>query len=333
MSIGNRLVRTLLPALALGLFGCDTPKEGKEKAAASERLILCSFQPMYVATLNIAAGVPGVKVENMAGPQTGCLHDYQLTPKDMARLEKASLFVANGAGMESFLEDLLKSRKDLGVVEASRGIELLPEHSEPEGHESHEEHGHEEHGKKKDHGHEAEGHEHGAAGNPHVWVSVTGAIAQARNITEQLAALDTANAALYRKNGARYVASLDSLRLRMHAALDSIPSRDIITFHEAFPYFAKEFGLRIVDVIQREPGSEPNAAELAATVKTVKSRKVKALFAEPQYPAKAAQAVARETGIPVRILDPAVNGSDDPRSYIRAMDANLLVLREALGAK
>lgn len=325
MPVRSILARASLSTLLLVLSGCNA---AKDKASAPEKLILCSFQPMYVATLNIAAGVPGVRVENMAGPQTGCLHDYQLSPKDMARLEKASFFVANGAGMESFLEDLLKSRKDLVVVEASRGIELLPEHSEPQGHD---EHGHKEHA-AKEHGHEENAHENGA-GNPHVWVSVSGAIAQARNITEQLAALDTANAALYRANGARYVASLDSLKARMHAALDSLPSRDIITFHEAFPYFAKEFGLRIVDVIEREPGSEPSAAELAATVKTVRSRKVRALFAEPQYPAKAAQAVARETGIPVRTLDPAVSGSDDPRSYIRAMDANLLVLREALGAK
>lgn len=298
--LNNLLFASLATLLLLGgPIGC---RQKPASETSPNRLVLCSFQPMYVATLNIAAGVPGVKVENMAGPQTGCLHDYQLTPKDMARIETASIFVANGAGMEHFLQDVLKSRKDLPVVDASRGIELIK-------------------------GTGAEGD------NPHVWVSVTGAIAQAKNITEQLALLDTANAAIYRANGARYVAGLDSLRLRMHAALDSIPSRDIITFHEAFPYFAKEFGLRIVDVIQREPGSEPSATELAATVRTVRTRKVKALFAEPQYPAKAAQAVARETGIPVRILDPAVSGSDDPRSYIRAMDANLQVLREALGAK
>ena len=298
MSVLSFFVRILSVALALGISGCRP----QAKVQVPAKLILCSFQPMYVAALNIAAGVPGVKVENMAGPQVGCLHDYQLTPKDMARIEVASIFVANGGGMERFLQDVLKSRKDLPVVDASRGIELIM-------------------------GTGAEGD------NPHVWVSVSGAIAQARNIAEQFAALDTAHAALYRANGGRYAASLDSLRVRMHAALDAAPSRDIITFHEAFPYFAKEFGLTIVDVIEREPGSEPSAAELAATVRTVKARKVKALFAEPQYAAKAADAVARETGIPVRTLDPAVSGSDDPRSYIRAMDANLLVLRQALGTK
>lgn len=319
MPIRKSFLHALIPALLLGLSGCDA---SKDKASAPERLILCSFHPVYVATLNIAAGVPGVRVENMAGPQTGCLHDYQLKPKDMARIETASIFVANGAGMESFLQDALLSRRGIGLVDASRGIELIPEGAEV-GHEGHE------HGKGEDH---AKEHGHGP-GNPHVWVSVSGAIAQARSIATQLAALDTAHASLYQANAARYVASLDSLKHRMHAALDSLPSREIITFHEAFPYFAREFKLDIVAVIEREPGSEPSAAELAATVATVRKHKVKALFAEPQYPAKAAQAVARETGIPVRTLDPAVSGSEDPRSYIAAMDANLAVLREALGRK
>jgi len=86
-------------------------------------------------------------------------------------------------------------------------------------------------------------------------------------------------------------------------------------------------------VIEREPGSEPSAAELARTVEIVKSHKVKALFAEPQYPAKAARTVARETGIPVRTLDPAVSGPLAPDAYLKAMERNLAVLREALSQK
>jgi zinc transport system substrate-binding protein len=119
----------------------------------------------------------------------------------------------------------------------------------------------------------------------------------------------------------------------MHQALDGLPVREIVTFHEAFPYFASEFGLRIAAVVEREPGSEPSAAELARTVEIVRKSGAKAVFAEPQYPAKAAQAVAREAGVRVSVLDPAVDGAEDPGSYIRTMDANLAVLREALSAR
>ena len=87
-------------------------------------------------------------------------------------------------------------------------------------------------------------------------------------------------------------------------------------------------------VIEREPGSEPSAGELASTIRTVRESKVKALFAEPQYPAKSAEVIRRETGVPVRILDPAVNGPREPaqarETYLRTMENNLKVLKEAL---
>lgn len=283
--------------LAISLCGCRDAH-----SRAKERTILCSFHPMYVAARNVARGVPGVRVENMTTPQTGCLHDYQLTPADMRRIEDAWVFVANGGGMESFLSDIVQRRADLHVVDASRGIAFI----------------------------RGDGDE---GDNPHVWVSVSGAIRQARNIAEQLSAIDPEHAPLYRENGERYAARLDSLRARMHKALDGLPVREIATFHEAFPYFASEFGLRIAAVVEREPGSEPSAAELARTVEIVRKSGAEAVFAEPQYPAKAAQAVAREAGVRVRILDPAVSGPDDPDSYIRTMDANLAILREALSGK
>lgn len=289
----KRAICPLLAGLSLFLAGCKPPEAVKEKT------VLCSFYPMYIATLNIAQGVPGIKVEDMTGPQTGCLHDYQLTPRDMERLETSWAFVANGGGMESFLGDVARRQPNLHVIEASRGIPLI-----------------------KGDGEEGD--------NPHVWVSISGAMAQVQNISEQLAAADTAHAALYRGNAKRYLARLDSLRQRMHRELDTLPGREIITFHEAFPYFAREFGLKIAAVIEREPGSEPSAAELGRTVEIVRSHKVRALFAEPQYPAKAAQAIARETGVPVRTLDPAASGPLDPDAYLKAMEKNLAVLRQAL---
>jgi zinc transport system substrate-binding protein len=170
--------------------------------------------------------------------------------------------------------------------------------------------------------------------NPHIWVSISGAIQQVENIAAALAKADPAHAEEYRKNAAAYVAKLEALRTTMHAALDGLKHRDIITFHEAFPYFASEFDLNIAGVIEREPGSEPNARELAETIELVKKQKVHALFAEPQYPAKSASIIERETGVPVSVLDPVVTGPRDPASardaYLAAMRKNLDVLKKAL---
>jgi zinc transport system substrate-binding protein len=267
------------------------------RAASKPVRITASFYPMYIATINVTKGIPGVEVRNLTKPMTGCLHDYSCTTDDMKQLAKTDIFVVNGAGMESFLDKVIKQLPNIRIVNASDGIELIKD---------------------------AEG------GNPHVWVSVSLHIKQVRNIASQLAKADPQHAKEYGSNAAAYVAKLEKLRKEMHEGLKGLKTRDIITFHEAFPYFAKEFGLRIAAVIEREPGSEPNAKELAQTITIVKKAKVKALFAEPQYPAKAAQTIARETGAKLYVLDPAVTGPMKDDAYIQIMAKNLGELRKAL---
>ncbi len=272
------------------------------QAKLGKRLtIVTSFYPMYVETINVTRDVKGVKVINMTKPQAGCLHDYQLTPNDLKTLEKAGVFVVNGAGMEAFLGKVITQMPKLKIVEASRGIPLIR-------------------------GDNDEGD------NPHVWVSVSNAIRQVKNIGEQLAKIDPANGPQYRKNAAVYIKKLQALKGKMHQGLDGVKNRNIITFHEAFPYFAQEFNLQIIAVIEREPGSEPSARELARTIVTIKKANVKGIFAEPQYPAKAAEVIAKETGIKVSVLDPAVTGeaNGDRNAYLKIMEKNLKSLQEAL---
>ncbi len=297
----------LVCLLAVSVFsGCEKTADNNQTAAttaasAGSLTILTSFYPMYVSTVNVAKDIAGVTVINMTKPQTGCLHDYQMTPGDLVTLEDADAFVVNGAGMESFLSDVIAQQKDLKIIEASKSIDLL----------------------KDDSGEE----------NAHVWVSITNAITQVRNIAEQLAAIDTANTEKYRSNADAYIAKLTALRTKMHASLDPLENRDIITFHEAFPYFAKEFNLNIVAVIEREPGTTPTPVELKETIAIVKNTKVKALFAEPQYSGSAAQTIANETGAKVYSLDPGVTGEADSGaydSYINMMESNLTSLIEAL---
>jgi putative adhesion lipoprotein len=289
----------LIIALCLLLTGCggtNTAGGGKDGSFH----IVTSFYPMYIATLNITQGIDGVTVTNMTKPQTGCLHDYQLMTEDMKTLEKADAFVINGAGMESFLDKVIKQQKSLKVIDASKGIDLLKDGDEE---------------------------------NPHVWLSVTDAIAQVKNIAEQLKAADPKHADAYEKNAAAYIKKLEALKTEMHAALDTVPNKDIVTFHEAFPYFAKEFGLNIISVVEREPGTEPTPAELQETIEQVKALPVKVLFTEPQYSPSAAETIARETGAKIYTLDPIVTGEANEQAlnaYIDTMKKNMETLKTAL---
>ncbi len=297
----KRLTALILAVMSMlsiiALTGC-TAVENK-KNGDNTYTIVTSFYPIYVFTKNVIGDIPGVELINMTEPQTGCLHDYQLIPADLKTLERADAFVINGAGMEAFMDKVIKQQPDLDIIEASKGIELL----------------------KDDNGEE----------NPHVWVSISGAVTEVKNIAEGLAASDTKNAAAYRENADRYAKLLEQQREKMHQQLDGFKNKDIVTFHEAFPYFAKEFGLDIVSVVEREPGTEPSAGELAGLIDKIRDTKVKVLFAEPQYSQKSADSIAKETGAKVYMLDPVATGEKDAPadSYIKAMDENLKVLVEA----
>lgn len=287
-------------AFILLLTGCGN--SGNAAASAPEKgqmTIAASFYPVYIMLMNITKDVPDIGIVDMTKPTTGCLHDYTVTPEDMTNLEGATALVINGAGMESFMGKVLSQFPNLNIIDSSKGISLI----------------------------QGEGDE---GDNPHLWVSVSNAIQQVNNIGKGLEALIPADAAKISANTAAYAAKLEDLRKYMHQELDSLPNRDIITFHEAFPYFAQEFNLHIAGVIEREPGSEPSAKDLAETIDTINRLHVKALFAEPQYPATAAKTISEETGSKVYTLDPAVTGPMDPDAYIDIMESNLQVLKEAL---
>ena len=297
----TKILSLLLLVLSVALVGCGGADNPAEKKTAEPFRVVTSFYPMYVATINITDGVDGVEVYNMTKPQTGCLHDYQLMTEDMKTLEKADAFVINGAGMEDFMDKVTEQQKKLKVIDASRGIELI--HDDEEG------------------------------DNPHVWLSVTDAITQVRNIADQLKEADPAHAAAYEKNAVAYIEKLSSLKSEMHAALDNVPHKDIVTFHEAFPYFAKEFNLNIIGVVEREPGTEPTPTELQETIEQVNALPTKVLFTEPQYSPAAAETIARETGAKIYTLDPVVTGEATPaakNAYIDTMKKNMKTLQEAL---
>ena len=292
----KKIFLLLLTILMFSVAGCG------EKVDDGKLKIVTSFYPVYLETINIVGEIEGVEVVNLTKPQTGCLHDYQLTTEDMKTLETADIFVVNGLGMENFLDKVVAAQKNLKIVDASNSEEIYL---------------------LKD----------GDEINPHVWLSVTYAMAQVRAIQRQLCELDPAHADIYKKNALNYLNELTTLRDEMHFALDNLPHKDIVTFHEAFPYFAAAFKLKIAAVIEREPGTEPTPQELADTIKTVNALPVKVLFTEPQYSPKAAETIARETGAKIFTLDPITTGEskfENRQDYQNKMRQNMIVLVDAL---
>lgn len=327
----SKLLKLLFPLLTTSFLfiGCINTKSTNTELDDTLNIVT-SFYPTYISTLNIVKDIPNVNLTNMTKAQTGCLHDYQLTPQDLKTLEKADILVINGAGMESFLDDIISQYPDLEIIDASNGLALLEENSHEHENEA-DDNIHDEH-ETDNHDHD-EDVEHNHEYNAHIWVSVSGNIDQVKNIASQLKELDPQNETKYDANTDEYVSKLEDLSNEMHKELDSITNRNIITFHEAFPYFAKEFNLNIAGVIQIEPDSEPSAKEIESIIQTIKDNNITTLFTEPQYSSKVANTIATETGSKIYELDPIVTGnatSDAYDDYINKMKENLNVLKEAL---
>ena len=293
----KKIICLALIVLTSALIGCGSDKKDDGKLK-----IVTSFYPMYLEVMNITRGVEGVEVVNMTPPQTGCLHDYQLTPEDMKTLETADIFVINGLGMESFMDKVIEARPNLKIIDASDTPKIVPimEDGKP---------------------------------NPHVWLSITYAIEQVKNISSKLCELDPKHVDAYKRHTLDYVDELTTLRDELQLSLALLPNKDIVTFHEAFPYLAKELGLNVVAVIEREPGTEPTPQELAETIDKINALPVKVIFTEPQYSPKAAETIARETGAKIFELDPIVTGEAKPENlldYVERMLNNVVTLAKAL---
>lgn len=285
-------------------------------AFAQEKVVVTSFYPIYILAMNLTVGIEDIRVENLAAPNTGCLHDYQLLTGDMRTLSGAQVLLINGAGMESYLDTVTAQFPKLQIVDASKNIPLL----DSKGENSHT-------------------HEDGAAfdehkDNAHIWLDAKNAVTMTENLRDGLQATYPEYSDVLAQNAAAYIQRLNALDSELKAGLEGVPQKEIITFHEAFPYFAKAYGLHVAAVVNREPGEALSPAQLAELADLVKSLGTPPLFTEPQYPDLAARTLAAETGAKVYGLDPLVTGPMDDKvltAYEDGMRQNMQVLIQALG--
>lgn len=291
---------------------------------ASAETVVTSFYPIYIFALNLTQGIEDITVRNLAAPNTGCLHDYQLSTGDMKVLNRADVFLVNGAGMESYLSRVFDTFPKLPVVYASEGVTLLSADGMEEICDHEDEAAHDDHDHDHDHDHEA---------NAHIWLDAENAILMVNNLAAGLTDAIPQAADAIEANRAAYVERLTALDAELLDTLSALPNKDVITFHEAFPYFAKAYGLHVAAVVNHEPGDALSPAQMAELVRTVQALGNPPLFTEPQYDDLAAQTLSRETGAAVYSLDPVVTGPeiDVPLTYYEdKMRENMQTLLTAL---
>ncbi|HWR58126.1 MAG TPA: metal ABC transporter substrate-binding protein [Thermodesulfovibrionales bacterium] len=286
---------SLLTIFLLSLVFCA------QSASAQPIKVVASIYPIG----DMVKEVGGDRVEvRVLLPPGATPHVFEPTAKTAKELSEAAIFFEVGAGLEQWAGRLLKaSPKKIKVVVLSEGMKLL-----------HEEAGH--------------GHKH-EIGNPHVWLDPLLAIEMVRKIEKALIAADPAGSSLYRKQSADFVDRLHSLDAEIRETVLTFTIKNFVSFHSAWDYFALRYGLKSVGVIEESPGKEPSPRKLKAIVRTIKDHRIRAVFAEPQLNARAAQVIAQEAGVKVIILDPE-GGLPGRETYLGLMRFNLARLKEAM---
>jgi zinc/manganese transport system substrate-binding protein len=265
-----------------------------------------------------------VAVEVLVGPG-GDAHVFQPKPSQARLIGQARVVFSNGLGFEGWMSRLLNTASYQGRhVVVSEGIKPI---------ETEQAHGHD----HKKHGQKGHGHDHGEI-DPHAWQSVPNAIAFVGNIAKGLCEADAAGCDSYQRNAALYAAELKALDTDIRAlwAVIPAPQRKVITSHDAFGYYAKEYGVRFLAPQGVSTESEASARGVAQLVRQIKKENIKALFVENISDPRLIAQIGRETGVKPagELFSDALSDAKGPApSYVAMMRANTLALTKAIAGQ
>lgn len=354
-ALSRSVVVLLVFALAVGCGGA-----GDDSGETGEESVQVTATISVVRDLVEEVGGERVEVATLVQPGVD-VHTFQPTPSDVQKISESRVVFQNGLGLEEWLDDLVRNAGgDVTVVELSEGLE--PIEGEEHGHEEHghEEHGseeheneaHEEHAGEDTHGSAEEGHEDEGAhdehaeeeagehahehegGNPHLWLDVANAGHYVERIRDALVEADPEGAETYEANAEEYLAELEELDGYIREQARTVPeeNRKLVTFHDAFPYFAEAYGFEQVGVILQNPDAEPSSREVAEIVRTVEEEDVPAIFTEPQFNQGLSDTISQEAGVEVyELYSDALVNDPDANSYEAMMRTNIDRVVEGLG--
>lgn len=263
--------------------------------------IVATTKPVYDFTLKLCQDTD-ICVERLITENVSCLHDYTLQVRQMRAIESAQIVITSGAGLESFLHDALHNVHK--IVDASDGVHLLcQKHSD----ESTDEHHHND-------------------SDPHIWLSTENARLMVFNIYSGLSKEFPQYQDIFNKNLKQLQDDFDKLDAYGNENLKELSSRNIITFHDGFGYFADQWDLKILKALEEEAGSEASAGELIELIDLIRQNNIPAIFTEENGSTSAAYIISLETGIPIYSLSMGMSEQD----YFDVMYHNINTIKEAL---
>jgi len=296
---------------------CGRATEGNQSPVEGKIQVVVTTTFIGDVVNNIAGENVDITVLLAAGQNP---HSYQPAPMDMVAVTEADLILANGFGLEDFLEDLLSgSDTKAEVIVVSDGITPLM----TEGH-------------LEEDDHSVEDSIDAVMGqDPHVWFDPNNILIWAENITRILAEEDPENKVLYQENLDAYQGQLLELDTWIREQIGKIPGeqRELVTDHTTLGYFAREYGLvqigAVIPALTTE--AETSGMELAELIDTIQAHRSKAIFIGVDYDPSLAQRVADETGVElVPLYFGSLSDGEPAGTYLSFMRYNVNAIVKAL---
>ncbi|MCJ7617134.1 MAG: metal ABC transporter substrate-binding protein [Desulfobacterales bacterium] len=246
-------------------------------------------------------------------PSGASPHTFEPRPSLLKKISKARVFFMIGAGLELWAGNFVRlSNNQLFTVKLSEGIPLIKL-------------------SKHNHGDADISDTESGFANPHIWLDPEIAKLMVNKIISALCKLDNKHMKYYEKRGSAYLDKLNELHVLITSTVEKFKTRKYVSFHPAWDYFARRYGLESVGVIEAAPGRQPTPKSIQNIISLIKQHDIRAVFAEPQLNPKVAEVIANEANVKMLLLDPMggpdIKGRD---TYFDLMKYNLNVLQEAM---
>jgi ABC-type Zn uptake system ZnuABC Zn-binding protein ZnuA len=276
--------------------------------------IATTVAPITSIVANIAGGTNTVILGIV--PEGTNSHTFEPKPSDARTLETADIVFINGLVLEEPTKDLALANLKDGANICELGTEILPE---------------------SDYIYDFSFPKEGGKPNPHLWTNPPMAKQYAQVVHDVLVRRDPANATTYDTNLAAFVAKVDALDAAMVTATATVPEsqRKLLTYHDAYAYFAVHYGYTVIGAIQPSSFDEPTPKEIANLITQVRESGVKAVFGSEVFPSPIMEQIGAETGVRyvdvLRDDDLIGEPGDAEHSWLGLMRFNYVTMVEALG--
>ena len=303
----------LVPALLGGCGGDDAAGSSTSAGHEARLKVVTTVAPLTSIVANIAGGLADIEGVVPEGTNS---HTFEPAPSQAEVLSEADLIFINGLVLEEPTKNLARANLKAGATIVELGTEVLPESqwvydfSFPE-----------EEGKP----------------NPHLWTDPTWARKYADVIRRELTAKDAANGAAYQRNYDAFAGLIDEFDRAMRTSFATLPKekRKLLTYHDAYAYFARTYDWEVIGAIQVENFEDPSPKEVAGLIEQVRAAKVPAIFGSEVFPSPVLAQIGKEAGVKyVDVLrdDDLPGAPGDPEhSWVGLMRFDYITMVEALG--